>query len=493
MRTKTHSLVATVIFFALTAAAIAGEARPLSIGVNFTGSSYGIDSFSIVPDTDGAVGPRHIVELINWQFTVYLKKDGTRVQTLPLVQFWSGAGASPRGAVTDPRVLFDPFSRRWIASAFSVNFGNGPDDLLLAVSNGADPTQGWRGFTIPFAGPVGTFVDFPTLGFDRDGVFLVTNGTVVVVPKSDLLAAPPSVAHATLVQSRDLLTPTGSKIQPVVNLNNTGLPQPLLGTWDVEGTLFRRWNIVGQISAPVLDASDGFIPVTPYAPMGNVGARQPDSAVTISTGSGLTSSVVLRNSVLWGVETVSDQGRAALRWFAIDANTNAKLQEGLIADPVRDLYMGSIAVNRCKDVVIGFNASSSFQFASAYAVAGTTVNNVTTFGQPLLLKSGVARYEQTGGAPVARWGDYSTTVVDPRRPFTFWTIQEWVSAQDVWSTQITELKLGKSGPEHDESEATDHGEHADSDDKPGSSNESDEAESRGCSEDTAQSLHSART
>jgi hypothetical protein len=489
MRTQSQSLLGTCIFLALTATAFAGEARPLSIGINFTGSSYGIDSFNIPPDTDGAVGHRHIVELINGHYAVYLKKDGTRVQSTSLDQFWRGAGVSPSGFLTDPRVLFDPFSRRWFASTFSVNFGNGPDDLLLTVSNGADPTQGWTGFTVPFAGPVGNFVDFPTLGFDRDGVFLVTNGTVLVVPKSDLLAAPPTLAHATLVQSRDLLTPTGGKIQPVVNLNNTGVPERLLGTWDVEGTLFRRWKIVGQISAPVLDASDGFIPVTPYASMGNVGAPQPDSGVAISTLSDvLTSSVVLRNSVIWGVETVFNQSRHALRWFAIDANTNSKLQEGLIADPVRDLYMGSIAANGCNDVVIGFNASSSVQFASAYAVAGTTVKGVTTFGQPLLLKSGVARYEQTGGGLNARWGDYSTTVVDPRHRLRFWTFQEWVSAESVWSTQITELKFGKPGHEHDESEETDDGDNAGSADRPGSRNKSDEAESSGCSEDTSKSI-----
>ncbi len=414
MRTHSQLLVGTFIFLALTATAFAGEARPLSIGINFTGSSYGIDSFFIPPDTDGAVGPRHIVELINGHYAVYLKKDGTRVQSTSMDQFLRNAGVIPRsGFPADPRVLFDPFSRRWFASTASINFGNGPDDLLLTVSNGADPTQGWTGFTIPFAGPIVNFVDAPALGFDRDGVFLFTNGTVVVVPKSDLLA----------------------------------------GTWDEDGTQFRRWEIVGQISAPVLDASDGFIPFTPYAPTGNVGARQPDSAVGIATNSDvLLSSVVLVNSVIWGVEGVSNQSRRALRWFAIDANTNAKLQEGLIADPVRDLYMGSIAANGCNDVVIGFNASSSTEFASAYAVAGTTVKNVTTFGQPLLLKSGVARDELTGGAIDARWGDYSTTVVDPTNPLTFWTFQQWVSAESVWSTQITELKLGKPALAHGESD-----------------------------------------
>jgi hypothetical protein len=71
---------------------------------------------------------------------------------------------------------------------------------------------------------------------------------------------------------------------------------------------------------------------------------------------------------------------------------------------------------------------------------------------------------------------------------TFWTFQEWVSAESVWSTQITELKLGKPALEHDEPEETDHAENADSADKLGSRNESDEAESSGCSEDTPKSI-----
>jgi hypothetical protein len=454
MRTL-FKLIGGCIVAAFAATSIAAGPN-LAIGANFTGSTYGVDSPFVPPDTDGAVGRRHIVEFINGFYAVYLKKDGKRVQSASLDQFWSDAGATVRGQLSDPRILFDPFSRRWFASTPSFNFGNGPDDLLIAVSKGTDPTQGWAGFTIPFAGPVGTFVDFPTLGFDRDGVYLFSNGTVLVVPKSDLLAAPPSIAHAVLLQSRDLLTPNGTKLQPIVSLDNAALPEPLLGPWDVEGTLFRRWSITGAITAPVLDASDGFIPVTPYQGLGNQGALQPDSGIGIYTSSpNFASSVVMRNKVIWGVQTVANQGRAALRWFAIDADSNALLQEGLIADPVLDVFMGSIAVNACNDVVIGFNQSGTSQFVSAYAVAGATIHNVTTFGVPLLLKSGVARYDVTGGAILARWGDYSATVVDPRHPFTFWTFQEWPSAQDVWSIQITELKLHKSGEAHEEAEDDD--------------------------------------
>lgn len=149
----------------------------------------------------------------------------------------------------------------------------------------------------------------------------------------------------------------------------------------------------------------------------------------------------MQNGTFWGVQTVDSGGRAALRWFQIDANTNALLQEGLIADSNLDFYYGSLAVNDFGDVVIGFSGSSESQFASSYAVRGQTVSNVTTFDTPQLLKAGVASYLRRDGNGRNRWGDYSATLLDPIDPFTFWTFQEWVSAEDIWSIQITELKI----------------------------------------------------
>lgn len=439
------SVLAPMLLAASALAASAVAEPQLRVGLNFTGSTYGIDSGAIPPDTNGAVGRRHIVQLLNDHYAVFRKKDGARVQLLSTSQFWADAGAVVRGGQTDPRVLYDPSSRRWYASMFSINSGI-PDDLLVAVSRDADPTHGWAGFTIPFAGPVSIFADFPTLGFNRDAVFLYSNGTVLVLPKADLLASSPSVARATLVQSRDLLAPTGSKLQPIVDLDNGGMPEPLIAPWTLDSSQFRRWSIAGDVTAPVLDGTADLIALTPYEGLGNQGALQAQSGIGVNTSSTiLASSVVLRNGVMWGVQTVAHQGRAALRWFAIEARSNKLLQEGLITDPAHDVFMGSIAVNPCDDVVIGFNQSGPDQFVGAYAVAGTTSGGVTTFGEPLLLQAGAARYEQTGGAPVARWGDYSTTVVDPVHPRRFWTFQEWPSAQDVWSTRITQLQLHKAG------------------------------------------------
>src|SRR5262249_25151833 len=116
----------------------------LTIGLNFTGSSYFVDSFVIPPDTMGTVGQSHIVELLNGHYAVYGKGDGIQVQSSSLDQFWIDAGVSPTGFTADSRVLYDPSSQRWFALTGDFNFNPaGGDNLLVAVSNTSDPTSGW--------------------------------------------------------------------------------------------------------------------------------------------------------------------------------------------------------------------------------------------------------------------------------------------------------------------------------------------------------------
>ena len=45
-----------------------------------------------------------------------------------------------------------------------------------------------------------------------------------------------------------------------------------------------------------------------------------------------------------------------------------------------------------------------------------------------------------GSSTPRRWGDYSQTVVDPTDNQTFWTFQEYTSAQNVWGVRVIQLK-----------------------------------------------------
>jgi PEP-CTERM motif-containing protein len=433
----------------------------LNIDLSFTGSSL-LSSGFIPPDTMGAAGPDQYVELLNGRYSVYRNTDGVRVQTSTLNDFWRNAGVVPAGSFAfDPRVLYDSASQRWFAA--SADNASGPNNFLVAVSNSSDPTQGWKGFAIPSdnnKSPI-RWADFPTLGVNSSGVYVAANmfpfsgggiggGTsptvgVLVLPKADLIAG--SIANRTLINSNG--SDTGFSLQPVVgNAKGTGAPVAIfLSDFSTETGFFRRSDIVGSVTSPIF-AADGSIGVPPFDRAPN--AQQPGPKARLNTGdTRFSSNIVIRNGELWGVQTVNSNGRSgfefstpsALRWFVIDAATNTLRQSGLIANPVLSFYYGSIAVNDFGHVVIGFSGSGPSQFVSAYAVEGVTTNGVTTFGDPILLKAGVSDYQLTDEIGRNRWGDYSATVLDPDDPYRFWTIQEWVSGTDVWSTQITELDV----------------------------------------------------
>lgn len=549
-------IISRGIAFTLVMNALSADAQDITIGKNFTSSTIA-DSGFFPPDTMGTVGERHIVELINGRYAVYDKVTGARVRSSTLNQFWTDANVEFKGFAFDPRVVYDPFSKRWFAA--SVDNGRDDNNFLLAVSKTSDPTEGWTGFAIDSNSNDQRWADYPTLGFNKDGVYLSANmfpifgrgafdltNTIIAVSKDELLAAStasavvkksgnipsdimtssvqavvakdngtlrydllpsvpeaigatedemsfstsavtivreqgslnsntmaqslvgadgdmqrsepmpsmpgdsyameddaslshPTLIHVTLFE-HNALDDTGFTVQPVVDLDNTGLPAALLSNFIIDSGFLTRSNIIGDITSPTLDAPAAFISIEPFHPPQVFTAEQPGEKqnLEIANGSILHANVVRKNGSLWGVRTVFNGGRAALRWFRLDAETNRLIQEGLIADDELHFYYGSIAVNEFNDVVIGFSGSSESQFVSSYAVLGKTVSGATAFGKPVLLKEGVASYEITHDGR-NRWGDYSATVVDPSDSFTFWTFQEFVAAEDVWATQITQL------------------------------------------------------
>lgn len=413
----------------------------VTIGQNFTGLS----GAAIPPDTMGAVGPTAFVELINNGYSVYDKSSSTVLQTSTLNQFWNDAGVkgvSFTNPAFDPRVVYDPFNDRYLAA--SVDNPNRPNNFLLAISKSSDPTLGWNGFAIQSDMTQQRWADFPTLGYNRDGVYLSANmipvqgdqqaNTIVAIPKTDLLAPVPTVAHAAIFPNQ--IGDTGISVQPIVDLDNKRSSTTLLSSPIPFADQLTRSDLLGDIRSPIRNIASAIIPVSPYPAA--FSAVQPGVApnLDIGFGSQLSSNVVVQNNTMWGVQTVSDSGQAALRWFQIDIDTNKVLQEGLIKKPGLDLFYGSIAVNKSGEMVIGFTGSGKSQFASAYAVAGITINGKTIFTDPFLLQEGVASYRRV------RWGDYSATTLDPSNSKSFWTIQEWATGEVTWSTQITEISFG---------------------------------------------------
>ena len=464
--------IAALASFAL---AYPTHAQTLEIGLSFDGSSildsepqFG-DTLAIIPDTTGAVGPDHIVEIVNGRYAVYRKSDGALLESSGTDRFWSDAGAhqffsgdvhNPGEFGNDPRVLYDAPSERWFAAGivsvlpgYPVCCTVAPNEVFVAVSKTSDPTQGWAGFAFD-SGPDG-WDDLPRLGIDADGVYIATarfttgdlfhvsprGVDVIAIPKVDLLAPTPSVATATRL-ARAVTAPFKLSAQPVVNLDGGGPPETLIAG---EGTNFGAIEL-STVSGPIAAPSYGDARLIFVDPMpAPHDADQPGTVPDIrASGISNPASVVQRNGALWMVQSaLGEGGHDAVRWFQIDVATDAVLQAGVIEDPDLDLIYPSIAVNEFDEVVIGMTGSSEMTFASAYAVAGYTTDGATTFGDLVLLAAGVGSFDVhfpdvAPDAPVY-WGQLSATVVDPSDLHSFWTFQEYTIGTDLWGTRIVQL------------------------------------------------------
>src|SRR5205814_9195117 len=126
-------------------------------------------------------------------------------------------------------------------------------------------------------------------------------------------------------------------------------------------------------------------------------AIQPDTTARIDTNDDRISAGVYKvGNSLWATQCIGTPDfpnrnpRAGIRWYQINDSTNAIIQQATIGDLNHDYFFPSIAANQFGDVVIGFTRSSSTEYASAYAMVGSTDGGgVTTFGAPILLKDGV--------------------------------------------------------------------------------------------------------
>lgn len=446
-------------FLLFTVLLISGSAAnaDLTIDLQFLGTRYGTNpdgrGGSILnefapPDTMGAVGQQHIVEILNGSFAIYDKSNGSLIRRTSLDDFWTSAGAEPDGDYAfDPRIVFDANSQRWYAVA--VDNKSGPNNVLLGVSSSPDPTDAWAAFQVDAdtTGPDDVWADFPTLGYDAHGVYVAANMfpiasgfanvSILAVPKDDLLASVPTIQNAVYFENV-MPIDTGFSLQSVIHSSPDNVAR-LLSAYSA--TQLKWTELTGTDSFPVsLDTTS--LPIAVPSSGSVPDAPQPNGAALLDTrDERFSASVIQQGNSIWAAQSVRQNNRAVVRWFELDAASGQVVQSGTIADPIRSYYYPSIAVNANGDVVIGFTGSSPIEYASAYVVSGSTVAGVTSFQTPIPLFAGNATYERFDSSGRNRWGDYSSTVLDPLDPHSFWTFQLFVSGANQWQVGVTKLSV----------------------------------------------------
>ena len=422
------------------------------------------------PDTNGAVGPNHVMTMLNSEVRIQDKAGNVVAPDVSLLTFWSVTGVFD---VFDPRLVFDQHIDRWLATCDANRFSS-LSSVLFALSDTSDPTGMWTFYRFD-ADPSDTYwSDFPNIGFNRTWVAITNNmfrnsngsfggaGMWVIVKDTgfrtggelNVTRFPPGFDNAGGVW--------GHSLSPCVTFDTNALASGFLHIVDnsgwfsgADGRPFIRisrvtgaspseptWSIVPGSGDP----GTGFFVVEHNFDHDQILASQLGSTVPISTNDTRMLNAVYRGGTIWCTHTgalPTNQGpetidRTAVFWYQLNpfALPLPLIQSGVFDGGAGVHHMfPSIAVNANFDAFIGFSRSDATRYVEAVFSQRHFVDAPGEMDPITVLKAGEDSYEEF------RWGDYSSTVVDPADDLTFWTLQEYAATDigpdpldDRWST-----------------------------------------------------------
>ncbi len=441
-----------------------GRPEPRVLGPTVTTGlpALGDNNQSIPPDTMGAVGPAHLMTMLNTQVRIQTR-SGTPVSTVSLATFWTGVSGLV-GDPFDPHLVYDSLSGRWLATVFA-DGDFATSKVWFAISAGSNPTGTWAfyQFKADPAFPAGTtWADFPWLGVNAAWIAITANMFTVagspafvgakmwVIDKATALAGGTLTVTVFLPGFDGVGGFDGFALSPAVTFS-AGEPTLYIvdsSGWVSGGTaLLRLSRITGTGPAPSWSVQPGssFPNSGEFFVANNfdntqVGAPQLGTGGLIDSGDTRMHATTFRNGRLWGVHTggrpVGAVNRTAVFWYQLNP---AAMPAPIVQSGVLDggagvhLIFPSITANAANDAFVGLSRTDATRFAEAVYTSRNAADTAGSMGPLTLLKAGEDSYVKDFGQGVIRWGDFSATSVDPLDDTNFWTIQEY-AALDVGPT-----------------------------------------------------------
>ncbi len=403
---------------------------------------------STPPDTTGAIGPNHYLEMVNSLVGVY-DRTLAPVASLDLAFFTGFPGAS----VFDPQILFDGRSGRWYYVA-----DVGTSLLAMGWSKTADPSDllnGWCQFTSFITDPI--FHDFPKLGGDDNFLTIGTNGystpaftfvssfiwatvkplpgdTSCAVPNGFLFGSPASpLSNA---DSSPAFTPVPANS---TDANATG-SIVAAHTDPFPANKVMAWHLVrlGDGSASLI--ADGDMTVNPFAIP--PAAPQTGSAFLIDTNDTRITQAVGRwdpdagAQAVWAQHTVAGPGgMSVVRWYEFLPAGSTVRQQGEVQNATDFVFAGAISPSSAgNDAAIFYNRSSSSILPLIGSHSRTSATPLSTMdAAELVLGTSVDPLQETAFGnncivDPCRWGDYAGATPDPMFAGTVWGTGELTGA-----------------------------------------------------------------
>jgi hypothetical protein len=442
-----------------------------SLGFEGVGLGNGYAVNAAPPDTEGSVGydpatgTHQYVQWVNEAFAVFDADTGAQIYPASGGAagntIWSGfsAGNCSSNNDGDPIVLYDKAAHRWLMTQFSVT-GGPPYYQCVAVSQTPDATGAWNRYAYSFGNG---FNDYPKFGVWPDGYYasfnIFNNGTTFAGPKvcafdrSAMLsgAAAGSVCFQ-LPSSNGALLPSdldGSTPPPA------GSPNYFVGLGSSTTLNVYKFHVDFATPANSTLSGPSAITVASYSQACGGGAcvPQPGTRQKLDSlgdrmmyrlayrnfGNG-QESLVVNHSVNVGSSKRSTY--TGVRWYElrVSNSTPSLYQQGTFAPNANFRWMGSIAMDKVGNMLLGYSESNSKSlYPSIFYTGRVPTDPLGT----METESSILNGSGSQLPNLNRWGDYSTMSIDPKDDCTFWYTQEYLGSSGTfnWHTYVKSVKF----------------------------------------------------
>jgi hypothetical protein len=401
---------------------------------NFNGHSETEGLFP--PDTHGAIGVNHFVEVTNSHFDVFSKASPPAlVKSVTLATFFNYTAET----LFDPRVVYDQTWQRWIVTADAFPESTTVQRLFIGISKTSDPTGPFFIYNIDvdFFNN-NDFYDFPQLGIDQDAVLFTAN----IFPAAGGFRGADffSIAKARLYNglgfSVPIFTGLAATLAPPVVLDQNA--STFLIAAPPSGTTLTKYTATNTSHPSSTRLVQSTVTVPSYGVPPD--AHQSGTSQVLDTSDSRFVNASTQNGTdLWQTHTIALGPYPAPKFYRLNTSTNAVRQSGFyFASHTSDDFNASITANAAgncfvtwtsTDASIGVNAQvrlSGKLSADAQITAGTA-----GFTSPTFL---TGNFDPRFGTQ--RWGDYSAVTLDPSNVANAWLVNEKINNNSIWGSRI---------------------------------------------------------
>lgn len=427
------------------------------VGNGFTGPQGAFSVQSAPPDTNGAVGPNHYVQVVNSSFAVFNKTGTALYGPVAINTLWSGFGGGCQANNDgDPVVNYDRISDRWMISQFSVS--TTPYLQCVAVSQTADPLGAYYRYSFQYT----NFPDYPKMSVWPDAYYVTFNmfagGSSFAGAEACAYDRTKMLVGASATQQCFSTSTAFGGLLPSdldgTQLPPAGSPNYIVGL-GASANQLASWNFHVDFAVPGNTTFTGpaTISTAAFSPLCGGGHCIPQSGTTQTLDS-LADRLMFRlayrnfgdHEALVVTHSVAAGTGGGVRWYELRPNAGVLsiFQQGTYAPDASYRWMGSAAMDHSGDIGLGFSVSSSTTHPGIHYTGRLATDALGVMGQGEgVLIDGAG--SQTG--TLERWGDYSAMTVDPTDDCTFWYTNEFIPANGSfnWSTRIGSFKFASCG------------------------------------------------